>query len=73
MIWLLPCEGDAPGAARDDLGTEAAFQGSHLLGDGRGGETENRGGPVEAAVLRHRPQDPEPLHINQQFSLMRTK
>ena len=63
-------EGDAAGAAGDDLGAETALQGGHLLGDGRGGEPESRGRLVEAAVLRHRPQDAEPLYIDQQFSLM---
>lgn len=66
-----PGEGDAPGAAGDHLGAQAAFQDGYVLGHGRGGEVEGGGRPVEAPVLRHRPQDAEPLDIDQQFSLMR--
>jgi hypothetical protein len=42
-----------------------------MLGNGRGGETQGSRRLVETAVFRHSPQDAEPLHINQQFSLLR--
>lgn len=51
-------EGDSASAARHDLGAEAAFQGGDVLGDGGGGEVEGLRRLVEAAVFRHRPQDP---------------
>jgi hypothetical protein len=61
-------QGDSPGAALDKRHASAAFQGSDLLGNRRGGVVQHFGRASKASTPRYLTKHREPLYIDHQFS-----